>query len=98
MFHPLYRVTNFHIVAPYTLRVQFDDETSQTIDFEPILAGRIYGPLRALELFERVTIDTEAHTLVWPNGADFDPATLHDWPEHAAEWAKRARQWELAAV
>jgi pimeloyl-ACP methyl ester carboxylesterase len=22
-------------------------------------------------------------TLVRPNGADFDPATLHDWPEHA---------------
>ena len=85
MFHPIYRVTKFHIVTPYALRVQFDDKTLQAIDFEPILAGRIYGPLRALELFERVIIDTEAHMLVWPNGADFDPATLHNWPEHAAE-------------
>jgi hypothetical protein len=32
-------------------------------------------------LFEQVKIDPEVHTLVWPNGADFDPATLHDWPE-----------------
>jgi hypothetical protein len=23
---------------------------------------------------------TEAGTLVWPNDADFDPSTLHDWP------------------
>ena len=98
MFHPIYRVTSFHIVAPYILQVQFDDETSQTIDFAPILAGRIYGPLRDLEMFERVKIDTEIHTLTWPNGADFDPATLHNWPDHAAEWTTRARQWELATV
>lgn len=25
-------------------------------------------------------IDPEVHTLVWPNGADCDPAILHDWP------------------
>lgn len=25
MSHPLYRVTGFEIVAPYTLRVRFDD-------------------------------------------------------------------------
>ena len=31
-------------------------------------------------LFGQVWIDPEVHTLVWPNGADFDPATLHDWP------------------
>ena len=98
MFHPIIRVTNFQIIAPYTLQVQFDDETSQTIDFEPILAGRIYGPLRDLEMFESVTIDREVHTLVWPNGADFDPATLHDWENHSAEWIARARQWELAVI
>jgi hypothetical protein len=22
------------------------------------------------------------NVLVWPNGADFDPATLHDWLAH----------------
>ena len=98
MFYPIYRVTNFHIVAPYTLQLQFDDETLQTIDFGPMLAGRIYGPLRDLELFEHVTIDAEAHTLVWPNSADFDPATLHDWNVYADELAARARKWELATA
>jgi hypothetical protein len=36
------------------------------------------GPLRDQALFRQVRLDSEVHTLVWPNGADFDPATLHD--------------------
>ena len=82
MSHPIFRVNSFDIVAAHTLRVRFDDNTEQTIDFRPILAGELYGPLRDLELFNQVRVDPEVHTLVWPNGADFDPATLHDWPLH----------------
>lgn len=93
--HPIYRVRSFAIVAPYTLRVTFDDQTEQTIDFEPVLAGELYRPLRDLSVFEKVAIDKEVHTLVWPNGADFDPATLHDWPRFADALAARARQWDL---
>ncbi len=48
----LCRVTAFEAVAPYTLRVEFDDKTAQVIDFEPILAGQLYGPLREQALFE----------------------------------------------
>ncbi len=98
MTHRIYRVQSFEIVAPYTLRVRFDDATEQTIDFEPVLAGEIYQPLRDHVLFERVRVDPEIHTLVWPNGADFDPETLHDWPVHAAELAKLASQWKVRAA
>src|SRR5207245_1744834 len=93
--HPIYRVRSFQIVAPYTLRVRFDDQTEQVIDFEPVLAGELLRPLRNAALFNQVQIDPEVHTLVWPNGADFDPATLHDWPKHAEALTARARQWEL---
>ena len=81
MIHELYRVTGFQIVGPYTLRVEFDDNSSQVIDFWPVLYGYYLGPLRDLKLFNQVRLDPEFHTLVWPNDADFDPETLRNWPD-----------------
>ena len=98
MWHPIYRDRAFEFAGPYVLRVQFDDDTWQTIDFEPVLAGELYGPLRDQSLFNQVQIDPEIHTLVWPNGADFDPATLYDWPRYVHALISRAQQWELAAI
>jgi hypothetical protein len=98
MNHPIHKVRSVEGVAPHTLRVGFDDGTEQTIDFRPMLAGELYGPLRELAVFNQVRIDPEVHTLVWPNGADFDPATLHDWPQHAEVLAARAREWESQPV
>ena len=98
MVHAIYRVKAFEIVKPYTLRVRFDDGTEQTIDFQPVLAGELYAPWKDLSLFNQVQIDPEVHTLLWPNGADFDPATLHDWPEHADSLTARARHWEMTTA
>jgi hypothetical protein len=94
MEHPIYRVESFEIIAPYTIRVRFDDNTEQTIDFQPVLAGQLYGPLRELSMFNQVKIDAEVKTLVWPNGADFDPATLHDWPEQVEAMKASAKHWD----
>lgn len=94
MIHSVYRARSFEIVADYTLRIEFDDLTEQTIDFRPILAGELYGPLRELTLFNQVRIDPEIHTLIWPNGADFDPATLHDWPENELAFRELTKWWD----
>ena len=93
MIHALHRVTDFRLVGPYRLRVEFRDGSVQEIDFEPVLAGALFGPLRDQSLFNRVRLDPEVHTLVWPNGADFDPATLHDWPEMLPALLARVRSW-----
>lgn len=94
MSHGIYRVESFEIVAPYTLRILFDDGAEQIINFEPVLAGELFSPLRDLHLFNQVRIDQEVHTLVWPNGSDFEPATLHDWPEMVDDMIANARRWE----
>ena len=46
-----------------------------------MLYGELYSPLRNRELFEQVTVDQEVGTIVWPNGADFDPDMIYLWEE-----------------
>ena len=93
MAHPIYRITSVEYVMPYALKLRFNDGLTRTIDFEPILEGELYGPLRDPLVFAQVTLDPEIHTVIWPSGADFDPATLHDWPEHEAAFRAAAKRW-----
>ena len=93
MYHEIYTVVAFEIVAPYTIQITFDDNTVQVINFRPLLRGELYGPLQDLKLFNQVYLDEEAGTLVWPNEADFDPATLHDWPIVGEAMIKMAQSW-----
>jgi hypothetical protein len=94
MGHEIHRVISFEKVGPFTLRVRFDDNTSQVINFQPVLKGELYGPLSDASLFDQVRIDPEVHTLVWPNGADFDPSILHDWPEAGEALRSLAENWK----
>ncbi len=98
MPHPIHRVTDVQILSGHTLRVRFADGVERTIDFAPMLAGELYGPLKDPERFREVRVDPEIHTLVWPNGADFDPAMLHDWPDYAELLTERAHQWGKSAA
>ena len=79
MNHEIHSVVRVENVKPYVLRLDFADGKTTTINFLPMLRGEMYGPLRDLKVFNQVRLDSDTATIVWPNGADFDPATLHDW-------------------
>ncbi|MEI8135245.1 MAG: DUF2442 domain-containing protein [bacterium] len=91
--HELYDILDFKIVGPYTLWMKFDDGAEETINFFPILSGELYSPLKDKIFFDSVKLDPESKILVWPNGADFDPETLHNWKEYFPILAKEAAQW-----
>ena len=95
MAHPLYDVTAFEIVGDYTLRIMFNDGTTQIVDLEPVLVGEMLAPLRDPAFFRQVRLDPEIRTLVWPNGADFDPYVLHEWPRMVEPLAKQLRAAEF---
>jgi hypothetical protein len=74
----IYRVIDFKLLGDYTIRIKFNDNTEQVVDFEPILQGPVFGPLRDPELFRNLNLNKLFGTLEWPNGADIDPSVLHD--------------------
>ena len=98
MGHQIHRVTAVQQVGDFTLRISFADGTTQTIDFSPVLTGEIYGPLADPSFFRMVRLDPEGQTVSWPNGADFDPAQLHDWPSFRDDFARLAQTWVGARV
>jgi Protein of unknown function (DUF2442) len=93
MTHAIHRVRHFDIVGPYTLVLEFGDGTRQQIDFLPVLHGAVFGALLDLNLFNAVELDVTFGTIQWPNGADFDPETLHDWPKYRDDFIAMAKRW-----
>ena len=92
--HEIYYVEDFSIIGPYTLQIRFDDQTAQSINFEPILHGELLGALSDLNVFNGVSLDPEIRNLVWPNDAALDPETLRNWPIYQDKFIKMAQSWE----
>ena len=60
----------------FKIRLVFNDGVEGVVDFSDWLKGRIFEPLKQPEYFSRFFID--GGTVVWPNGADIAPETLHE--------------------
>ncbi|HYC59448.1 MAG TPA: DUF2442 domain-containing protein [Thermoanaerobaculia bacterium] len=62
----------------YTYRHRFQDGTSREVDIAQSFKGPVFEPLRDIEFFKQVRVDSDIGTIVWPNGADMAPETLYD--------------------
>lgn len=65
------------------------------LNFKDVVNGEIFAPLRDLDLLNCVIIDPEEYTIVWPNGAHFDPEILHEWKKYEDELINRSRKWDI---
>jgi len=48
------------------------------VDLSRELYGKVFEPLKDLELFKQVRVNEETSTIEWPNGADFAPEFLYE--------------------
>lgn len=87
-----YAITNVEAVRPYTLCLTFNDGHQEIIDFQPVLYGPLFEPLREIALFNQVQLNQDTGTIEWPTGADFNPVVLHDWPNYQEKIVASHRQ------
>lgn len=71
-------VTNAEYRGDYRIWLEFNDGSSGEADLRSALTGSIFAPLTSINEFRQFQLDSDAHTLVWPNGADFAPEFLRD--------------------
>jgi hypothetical protein len=70
-------VTELEYLGGYRLRLTFDDGSFGEVDFSGEEWTGIFTPLAEPGFFQRAELDKELGTIVWPNGADIAPETLH---------------------
>jgi hypothetical protein len=71
-------IVHVEALEPYRLRLQFADGVGGDVDLERLIRfDGVFGPIRSPDVFAAVRLDPELGTIVWPNGADLDPAVLY---------------------
>jgi hypothetical protein len=75
----LVHVTQVEVAGEHRLRLAFEDGISGEIDASGWDWRGVFEPLRDPTFFAQVELDEQLGTIVWPNGADVAPETLHAW-------------------
>ncbi|HWF43204.1 MAG TPA: DUF2442 domain-containing protein [Candidatus Kapabacteria bacterium] len=71
-------VKNVKYISGYKLELTFKDGLQGIIDLEDELWGEVFEPLKDIEEFKKVRVDSELDTIVWPTGADLAPEFLYE--------------------
>lgn len=66
-------------LGSHRLLLRFEDGAEGELDFSTESWQGVFAPLEDPAYFARVEVDQELGTIVWPNGADFAPESLHRW-------------------
>ena len=76
--HP--RITAVRVSAHFVVELTFTDGSVGTVDLRSWIGDGVgvFAPLQDPGFFARVSVDREAGTIVWPNGADLDPDMLFE--------------------
>lgn len=71
-------VVGVAVIRPHVLRLLFDDGMVRDVEYLPGEGrGPMVAPLNDPDYFAKVAVDSDARTVVWPNGLDLAPEVLH---------------------
>jgi len=83
-------VTDVEYLGGYKLRLVFNNGVIKEVDLKNKLHGEIFEPLKDINLFKQVRINSTGTTIEWQNGADFAPEFLYEIGEEVGRVKKEA--------
>ena len=83
-----WRIKAISILPDYRIAVTFQDNRSGIVDFSAVTKAKDAGAFSQIAdpgYFEQVRL--ELGVVTWPNGADIDPARMHDMLRDNKSWS-----------
>lgn len=76
--HP--RIVGVEARPPFVVHLRFADGSEGSVNLSHWIKDStgVFAALRDPAVFASVTVDPDAGTIVWPNGADLDPDVLYE--------------------
>jgi hypothetical protein len=72
-------IIDVEVLHDHVVHLRFSDGVEKSIDLEPYLHGPVFAEIRNdPAVFVSVEVDSDAGTIVWPNGADLAPDVLYE--------------------
>ena len=71
-------VRDANYISDYKLILTFDDGVIKQVDLRQYLKGKIFEPLKNIDYFKTVKVNSDIDTIVWDNGADISPDFLYE--------------------
>lgn len=71
-------VVGVAVVGDHVLRLLFSDGVAGDVDFSAESWTGVLAPLNDPDYFARVSVDSQAGTVVWPDGIDLAPEPLYE--------------------
>ena len=84
------RVVEAKHLGGYRVWLRFKDGLEGVLDLQAELWGEVFEPLKDVREFAKVMVNSDLHTIVWPNGADLSPTWLYAEVKAAREGVRAA--------
>ena len=70
-------IIDVNYIEKYKLKLLFENNEAKEVDLSNYLTGTIFEPLKEIDYFKKVSLNSDIDTIVWPNNADYSPDFLY---------------------
>ncbi len=71
-------VKKVNYLNDHKLKLTFENDIIKFVDLKNHLNGDVLKPLKKIDYFKKVKVNSDIDTIVWPNEADFSPDFLFE--------------------